>query len=66
MKDDDVKRAIASLEEALAKQKQKPWVGLNQQDALELLEDGYSTEHTFTQAVRLIEAVEVKLKEKNT
>jgi hypothetical protein len=46
--------------------KRRVWVGVDQQDVLELLRDGYSTEHTFTQAVKLIEAVEKKLKEKNT
>jgi len=51
---------------AEAQTAQKPWVGIDQQDVLELLKDGYSTEHTFTQAVRLIEAVDAKLKEKNT
>lgn len=41
------------------------WVGLNQQDVLELLADGYSTEKDFRQAVLLLEAADAKLKEKN-
>ena len=44
----------------------KPWVGLTQDDVCnKLLADGYHTEAEFMRAVRLLEAAEKILKEKN-
>ena len=43
----------------------KEWVELTQDDVLEILKDGYTTEREFFEAVRVIDATQAKLKELN-